>query len=244
MKRFPVRALALVLLAAGGLHAQSLAVDTLAPQMPRPPKWVVKPAPLALFDPHNTIQAGAERLLGGRHSVQGEFGYGWQGINLYPDLRDDYDRFEVWRGRAEWRRYSGRYRSHRKPHFATVPLGRYIAVEVFYKQISTLQNTAVGRECVDGTCAFFERGTFPISRTVWGSHFKIGRQFVMTMPGDNRWVLDFYMGLGFRSVNSPRISGTPEEVVRDISLPLNLWDTGERGLRLSGTLGLKVGYIL
>ncbi|GAB3900676.1 hypothetical protein GCM10028803_23980 [Larkinella knui] len=253
MKHRFLKGLALVLfLPLNGL-AQSLLADTLTPVMNHSPRWVVKFAPLALFDVDNTVEFGVERLLGsrrsggrhsgGRHSIQAEFGYGWRAINLYPNRREEYEGFEVWRGRAEWRRYSGRYRSYRRPHFATAPIGRYFAVETFFKQVTVLQNTSVGRECVDGTCAFFERGTFPMFRTVWGVHCKVGRQFVLTMPGENRLLLDFYMGLGFRSVTPYRFTNsTNEDVVRPSGI--GFWTNQQGGLRPSGTLGIKLGYVL
>jgi hypothetical protein len=223
--------------------AQSFLADTLTPVMKHPPHWVVKFAPLALFDPDNTIQFGVERLLGGKHTIQGEFGYGWQAINMYPYRREEYENFEVWRGRVEWRRYSGRYRSFRKPHYATAPIGRYFAVETFFKQLTVLDNTAVGRECADGTCAFFERGTFPIYRTVWGAHVKLGRQFVLSIPGKNRLLLDFFIGLGFRSVTPYRFNNSQnEDVIR--STGLAFWNSQQEGLRPSGTLGIKLGYVL
>ena len=223
--------------------AQLVLPDTLTPVMNHAPHWVVKFAPLALFDPDNTIQFGVERLFGTRHTVQGEFGYGWRAINMYPDRRDDYENFEVWRGRAEWRRYSGRYRSYRRPHYATPPIGRYFALETFFKQLTVLENTTVGRECVDGTCAYFERGTFPLYRTVWGIHCKFGRQFVLTMPGDNRLLLDFFFGMGFRNLTPYRFNNsTNEDVIR--STGFGFLDSRQGGLRPSATIGIKLGYVL
>ncbi|MFC5408776.1 hypothetical protein ACFPMF_05625 [Larkinella bovis] len=222
--------------------AQSLQTDTLRPVLNHRPRWVIKAAPLALFDIDNTIQAGAEWLLGRRYSVQAELGYGWRGINLYPDRRDDYEKFEVWRGRAEWRRYSGRYRGFRKPHFAVPPIGRYFALETFFKQVTTLQTTTIGQECVDGTCAYFQRGTFPMYRTVWGIHAKFGRQYVLTMPSDNRFLLDFFVGLGFRHLTPYRFSTTSEDVFEFTNT--GLWSRHYQGILPSATIGIKLGYVL
>ncbi|RCR70867.1 hypothetical protein [Larkinella punicea] len=224
--------------------AQSLMLpDTLTPVMNHPPRWVVKFAPLALFDLDNTVQFGAERLFGGRHTVQAEFGYGWKAINLHPERRSDFENFEVWRGRAEWRRYSGRYRGYRRPHFATPPIGRYFAIETFFKQRTVLETTAVGRECVNGTCAYFERGTFPMYRTVWGVHCKFGRQYVLTMPGDNRLLLDFFVGLGFRNVSPYHfLNSTNDNVITPNTF--GTWNTRQGGLFPSATLGIKLGYVL
>src|SRR5919202_6575111 len=68
--------------------------------------WVIKFAPLSLFDPDNTIQFGIERRLGNRHGIQAEFGYGWQGMNLWQNSQNKrYSNREVWRTRAEYRYY-------------------------------------------------------------------------------------------------------------------------------------------
>ncbi|MGA0556715.1 hypothetical protein ACO2Q8_08700 [Larkinella sp. VNQ87] len=216
--------------------------DTLTPVMHRPPRWVIKFAPLALVDIDNTIQFGAERLFGTRHTVQGEFGYGWRGMNIHEYRRDDFADFEVWRGRAEWRRYSGRYRGNRKPHFATPPIGRYFALEAFFKQLSVTENTSIGRECADGTCAYFERGTFPMYRTVWGLHAKFGRQFVLSMPSDNRFLLDFYVGFGFRRLTPFRFSNSNENVFQFTNT--GDWRVRNNGVYPSVTLGIKLGYVL
>ncbi|RRB06537.1 hypothetical protein [Larkinella rosea] len=237
-----LKKLLLVLLPLHSLAQVLLLPDTLSPVMKHEPRWVVKFAPLALFDTDNTIQFGAERLFGTRHTVQAEFGYGWKAINMYPSRREDYENFEIWRGRAEWRRYSERYRGFRRPHYAVPPIGRYFAIETFFKQITTLQNTSVGRECVDGTCAYFERGIFPIYRTVWGIHAKFGRQFVLTLPSDNRFLLDFYVGFGFRSLTPYRFNSTNEDVIR--STGFLFWSNQQGGLRPSATLGIKLGYVL
>ncbi|GAB3325901.1 hypothetical protein GCM10027299_24620 [Larkinella ripae] len=231
----------------GNARAQSLQTDTLRPVLDHQPRWVIKVAPLALFDPDNTIQAGAERLLGGRrgrsrHAVQAEFGYGWKGMNLYPDRRDNYQKFETWRARAEWRRYSGRYRSSRKPHFAVPPIGRYFAIETFFKQLSILDETTIGRECENGNCAYFERGTFPMYRTVWGMHAKFGRQYVFTMPSDNRFLLDFFVGLGFRNLTPYRFTASAADVFQFTSS--GFWRARYSGVIPSATLGIKLGYVL
>ncbi|MVM37497.1 hypothetical protein GO730_07520 [Spirosoma sp. HMF3257] len=69
-------------------------------------RWVVKFAPLSLIDPSNTIQFGIERLVGQHQSIQAEFGYGWQGMNLWDvSQRSRYTDMKIWRGRAEWRYY-------------------------------------------------------------------------------------------------------------------------------------------
>ncbi|WP_460636286.1 hypothetical protein [Larkinella harenae] len=227
--------------------AQFFLPDTLTPFLDHPPRWVIKFAPLALFDVDNTIQAGAEMLLGThrRHSLQGELGYGWQALNMYAYRRSDFDNFEVWRGRFEWRRYSGRYRASRQPHFATPPIGRYFAVETFYKQVSAVTTTAIGRECADGTCAYFERGTYPVSRTVWGIHAKFGRQFVLSMPGKNRLLLDVFWGLGFRYLTPYRFRRPPnEDIIRFTDFTIGRLTVREEGVRPSGTVGLKLGYVL
>lgn len=239
------KSLFLCLLISLSTQAQSLQTDTLRPILNHPPRWVLKVAPMALFDLDNTIQVAAERLLVGRHSLQAEFGYGIQALNLYSYRREEYENFEVWRGRFEWRRYSGRYRLYRNPHFSEPPIGRYFAVETFFKQLTVLNNMAVGRDCVDGNCAYFQRGIYPMYRTVWGAHAKIGRQYVLEMPSDNRFLLDLFIGIGFRYLSPYRFNNsTREDVFRSPDMWFGNTRIRQGGLRPSISLGVKLGYVL
>lgn len=150
--------------------------------------WVAKVAPLSLVDPDNTVQFGAERMLANRNAVQGEFGYGWQGMNLWRYAQTSpYSNRETWRGRAEWRYYARN---------SPGPIGRYFALEVFYKQVNALANGSVGVGCQNGPCQYYELYSSPIRKSVWGSHAKIGWQF--SMDPSRRLLGDLYLGLGVR----------------------------------------------
>jgi len=197
--------------------------------------WVVKFAPLGLFDPDNTIQFGVERLLGQRNSVQIEAGYGFQGMNLWQQSQNyRYTQKEVWRSRAEWRHYFRR---------ANAPVGGYVAVEGFYKQVNVRENGTVGVGCASGQCQYYQLFRAPLQKYIWGSHVKFGGQLAISQ--DNRWLLDLYMGLGFRNRQIDRFTPPSNESsyyggsyslfdsFRDI--PYSLF---------SMTAGFKVGYAL
>ena len=156
--------------------AQRMRLDTtIRPLMNHPPGWVAKFSPLHLFDPDNTVQFGLERVLSTRQSVQAEFGYGTGVMNVWRNGGSSrYGQAEHWRGRAEWRFYTNRYRTNRNFGInvrSAAPLGNYLAVELFYKQDNALERFPVGRECVGGLCAYFEQLETPVMKYVWGSHF-------------------------------------------------------------------------
>ncbi|AQG79429.1 hypothetical protein [Spirosoma montaniterrae] len=172
------------------------------------PRAVFKLAPLAFLEQDATLQAGLEYRTGIRTSVQGEFGYGWKGLSPFETDLDDFVSAEIWRGRAEVRFYSGRYRTNRRKGIAirsSYPLGNYWAVEGLYKQINVVkQDNLYSREASS-------QSSFPgviigtqqraISRYVFGSHLKIGRQFSSYEPQRRvftRTLLDIYFGAGVR----------------------------------------------
>ena len=201
----------------------------------RDPKWVIKLAPLALFDPDNTIQLGVERLLGQQHAVQVEFGYGWQGINLWQNSQNRrYSDREVWRGRAEYRYYFNR---------DATPVGPYVAAEGFYKRVNARESGTTGIGCETGLCQYYRMFTLPVSKDVWGGHVKIGRQF--SISPDDRLLIDFYTGLGIRKSNVERF-GRPSGVYYYGSAGYSLFDafSPQTYAVLSVAYGFKIGYSL
>ncbi|WP_420150611.1 hypothetical protein [Spirosoma sp.] len=158
-------------------------------------RTVVKFAPLSLIDPDNTVQFGIERLFGQHHGVHLEFGYGWEGMNLWRNSQSTrYTDREVWRGRVEWRYYLNK---------TNQPRGRYIAVEGLYKQIDAQETGTVGVGCTSGPCQYYQFISAPIHKYVWGGHIKFGRQFALAP--DSRWLADVYLGLGVRWRNIDRL---------------------------------------
>ena len=229
-----LRPMVVLLLASLAAQAQPLRDDpdqsTRAPQVRN---WVVKFAPLSLFDPDNTVQFGIERLLGGQHGVQAEFGYGWQGMNLWQNSQNHrYSRREVWRGRLEYRYYVNR---------ASAPIGQYVAVEGFYKQVNALESGTAGIGCQTGLCQYYQLFTSPVSKYVWGGHVKFGRQFSV-LPSD-RLLVDVYTGLGFRQRQVGRF-GQPNGVYYYESAGYNLFDafSPQTYAIISMAYGIKVGY--
>lgn len=226
--------LALLLTKSWSAHAQRT-----VPLLPLPSldeensqRWVVKFAPFSLFDPSNTIQFGVERMLGERHALQGEFGYGWEGMNLWRNTMSQsrYTNVEIWRGRAEWRYY-----------WRGGPIGNYIAVEGLYKQLNANENGSVGMGCTDGSfgCQYYQLSSNRITKRVWAAHLKVGRQ--LGLSPDNRWLLDVYGGLGIRG-------NWVERGIQPIGFANYSWDgfldrfSSQTYPLISVSYGIKIGY--
>ncbi|GAB4033657.1 hypothetical protein [Spirosoma gilvum] len=157
------------------------------------PKWVVKFAPLSLLDLSSTVQFAIERTIGQQQSLQLEAGYGTQRMNLWQrsdNTNSRYSQYEVWRGRAEWRYYWRRFQA---------PVGSYFAVEGLYKQENAFENGTVGMglNAPTGQYEYYQLYSLPVSKAVWALTLKVGRQF--PLPFNNRFVADFYGGLGIRN---------------------------------------------
>lgn len=215
---------------------------------------VVKFAPLSLLDQDATVQAGLEYRTGVRTSVQAELGYGWKGLSVFSSDLNEFVDAEVWRGRAEVRFYSGRYRTNRRQSIAVrsnFPLGNYWAIDGLFKQINVLQqDNLYSAEASSQIGSYVRIGTQqrPINRYVLGSHLKIGRQWAFYDPQRHmfsRTLLDIYIGAGLRwFVNDvpPRVGPDP--------FPTcgcgfgRSFDNPERALTPSITAGLKVGFAL
>lgn len=218
-------------------QAQSLTPnpDSLGYPSDRPRRWVVKFAPLSLFDPDNTIQVGAERLLSRQHTVQAEFGYGWQGLNLWQNSRSTrYRDREVWRGRVEYRYYFNR---------TGAPIGRYVAAEGFFKQVNARESGTAGIGCETGLCQYYRLFDEPVRKYVWGGHVKIGRQFALTP--DDRLLMDFYAGLGFRRSRVERFALPTSQYYYE-SAGYTLFDafSPRQYAVVSVAYGIKIGYSL
>lgn len=220
----------------------------------RMPRAVVKLSPLSLLDQDATVQAGLEYRTGNRTSVQAEFGYGWKGLSVFESDLNEFVDAEVWRGRAEVRFYSGRYRTNRRQGIAVrsnFPLGNYWAIDGLFKQINVLkQDNLYSAEASSQIGSYVRIGTQQrfISRYVLGSHLKIGRQWAFYDPLNrnfSRTLLDIYLGAGLRWFMNdvpPRVGPNP---IPDCGCGIGRsFDNPERGLTPSITAGLKVGFAL
>lgn len=213
--------------------AQESVVPTLGDASAR---WVVKVAPLSLFDLDNTVQFGVERVLGGRSSVQAEGGYGWPGLQYSREY--NYGDKEVWRGRAEWRIYN---------RVNVRPRGSYFAIEGFYKQVNARETGTIGRGCNNGFfgCQYFQQYNSVAQKFVVGGHIKWGHQFRI----DDRWLFDFYVGIGLRSVMFQRFRPQFADSFRYNNY-YSLFNFGrfdgrdQQQTLPSTTLGFKIGYVI
>lgn len=227
----------LILLSGKGLSVQAQSATSLPlPSLDdeQSQRWVVKFAPLSLLDPDNTIQFGIERLVGQRHGIQLELGYGWEALNAWRSTQNTrYSDREIWRGRAEWRYYL---------HKTNRPIGQYVALDGFYKQVNVREQGTIGVGCTTGPCQYYQLVSSPLQKYVWGGHIKFGRQFTFS-PDNPRLLIDLYIGLGVRWRSISRISQQPDSYYYYSSgydLFNSFSDTPYA--LISVAYGLKVGY--
>ena len=167
---------------------QSVAQDSLQRKY-----FILKIAPLAMFDVDNTFQLATEhRLSGNRWTLSEEFGYGTGKANLWGNsfnsTKSDFR--ENFRAKIEARRYKEAF------------TGRYAAYELFYKQVNDRSSKSVGRECENGSCNYFETVSYPINKYVIGLTAKLGYQIRIRneLKKNTNFVFDFYVGAGLRRI--------------------------------------------
>ena len=215
----------------------------------RTPRAILKLAPLSIMDQDATIQAGLEYRTGIRTSVQGEIGYGRKGLSPFGSDLTEFVDAEVWRGRAEVRFYSGRYRTNNRRGLAVrsnFPLGNYWAIDGLFKQINVTDRADEYPPVIDGS----------VSRNVWsmrtcryvlGSHLKLGRQFAFHDPQKrlfSRTLLDIYLGAGVRwNTNAVRETGQNPSEQCGCGIGRSFTNRGGQWLP-SVTAGLKIGFAL
>ena len=204
------------------------------------PRVILKLAPLALLlDPDATIQGGLEVRVSRRSSAQAEVGFGHKGMAITSDEKKNFADWSIWRVRSEWRHYTNRFRTNNRNNIhirSSYPLGNYLAIEGFAKQIDGTKNLF----SYDGT-ASIPNGQQAINRFVWGSHVKWGRQ--IAIPGASitslsRVLLDFYIGVGFRHSNTET---TPPDDFCGCGFGPDRFRPGN-AIQPSATAGLKIGF--
>ncbi|PRY44320.1 hypothetical protein CLV58_103290 [Spirosoma oryzae] len=218
------------LLLSGAVRAQ------VNPTVPGPTRsWVLKVAPLSLLDLSSTIQAAVEGVVAPNQSVQLELGYGWQAMNpwLAPN-QERYSRYEVWRGRAEWRYY---WRG------GQAPFGTYTAIEGLYKRENALEKAVTAVYDEPGPVQYYRQSSLPISKDVFGINVKIGRQFPLLPNG--RLVFDIYTGLGLRARTILR-TDLPNgyQLTRQPIVDIGPFTTYGGASLFSLSAGFKIGYAL
>lgn len=197
-------------------------------------RFILKVAPLAALDPEGTYEGALEFLPTPHWSIQQGLGYGNSTIlPLYRYPGDDSGWQQVWRARTEVRWY-------RRDGYAVGRLrNSYWALEFLFKRVHVNQQGNVGRECLNGDCAYFQRISYRQAKDVYVFHLKNGWQ-----ESFGRWQWDFYYGIGVRQI-----------YVFDRGLPADAQQPSARGFRSilwntpsvllpSLSAGVKVGWLL
>jgi hypothetical protein len=216
----------------------------------RTPFTVLKTSPLSIFDLDNSFTIGIERSINKNQSVQAEIAYGNSNWNLWTrsddfiNGRSEFRDFNIFWARTEWRRY-------RFANIGTLPEGNYVAVEAFFKYVGKRDFFEVGRGAINFQPSYFEFVEGNKRKIVGGTHFKLGRQsfiFDDNPSKEPRFLLDFYIGLGFRIID---YRFTYDDKSPEDTIPINsnrlfgtIANVNETTAFVSGTLGFKLGYLL
>ena len=170
---------------------------------------ILKLAPLSLIDIDPTVQVAVEIPLRPQWSIQQEVGYGWPSLGLFNYQRDLAPKSKsTFRARTEIRYYfSPGFRQ--QTGLQSGPGGFYVAGEALYKRMNHTADSPFPNSLQTSfplPVVVNERAR--ITRQVYGMHAKIGYQAVVSRSGKTpQFVVDVYMGVGFRIVSVRQTSG-------------------------------------
>ena len=171
---------------------------------------ILKLAPLSLIDIDPTVQVAVEIPLRPQWSIQQEVGYGWPSLGLFNYQRDLAPKSKsTFRARTEIRYYfSPGFRQ--QTGLQSGPGGFYVAGEALYKRMKHTADSPLPNSLQTSfplPVVVNERAR--ITRQVYGMHAKIGYQAVVSRSGKTpQFVVDVYMGVGFRIVSVRQTSGS------------------------------------
>ncbi|WP_234733820.1 hypothetical protein [Tellurirhabdus bombi] len=217
----------------------AFAQDTLAHDAyAKASRVVLKFSPMGLLNFDPTVQFGAEVRLARAFSWQAEAGYG-RFLQSRPGL-------QTWRTRSELRWYLASRKRPRSERYPAFPLGRYFAVEGFYKQMKLNEYTSAGRGCEGGTCGYWEQVYAPKQRHVAAGYVKLGWQLPLRNEPLSPFVIDFYFGLGLRHiwVERPVFEGEFFGWNRGDILTFDRFRSTGSSTYPDLVVGFKVGYVL
>lgn len=203
---------------------------------------VLKLAPLSLIDLDPTIQVAVEIPLRPQWSIQQEVGYGGPRMSLRqgPGVKPK----STFRARTEIRYYFSPAYRH-QVGLKSGPAGFYVAGEALYKQMNHTRPTS---SPLIANGVLLSQPTMRITRQVYGMHAKVGYQAIMGQSGKStQFVVDVYMGVGFRIVSVRQTSVNSSSRVNNSSGDLLFtrfqpFDGTLRKISLAG--GIKLGWLI
>ncbi len=195
---------------------------------PKRPLWILKFAPLSLIDINPTYQGAAEYFFSDKYSLQQEVGYGYE--KLMPFSWEKKTDEETWRFRTEFRKYLPQRRTgfNRQRN--------YVAYEGMYKHFNYPVNDIVTIAKVGYYQNIHYRYQFV--RDTYAVHIKFGQEEIQT----SNFVVDAYLGAGFRWYNVSRIGDHPTTNDRDVFQAISPMTEGLTKA-ISFSLGFKIGFV-
>lgn len=169
---------------------------------------VFKLAPLSLLDLDPTVQAAVEIPLKPNWTLQPEVGYGWQQLGLFNYQTLSKPKSTI-RARTQIRYYFSPSLTRQGTGTAkSIPSGFYGAGELLFKQMDHKTDRSVSSSTGVVTQPIVARESINIRRNVYGIHANVGYQGTISRKHPN-FVVDVYMGVGFRIVSVRQTSGLP-----------------------------------
>lgn len=194
-------------------------------------KHIAKLAPLKLLDPQTTLMIGYEYRPFTHVSFQVEAG-----------VTPEFMQIRWWdglSGQSLTNKING-FQFRLEPRFYIFKSGRaYLSAEATYRYFKYNETNEYGFECDStGNCVYFQRVDQDMVRHVWTLHFKFGRQRLY-----NKFVLDYFAGIGVRSQSVIELTPPPPGGQQDRWGLNSLHETGLYTYP-SITTGIRIGLRL
>lgn len=198
-------------------------IDSLTPKN----KIILKWTPTSLFGSYSALQFSGEFFYNNRRSIQLEYGI------IFPEIsiRNDFDRGH--RIRIEHRFYTKKEKWYLAPeiHLAYVNYN----TEKWFSDNWEVDGVSGNKYALDRY-----KETVGVRKLIAGLNFKVGFQYIFKKP---KIVLDLYVGLGIRYVNT---TFTSYPTVGEYVVPIDNWlePAFKEGNRIGpdAIVGLKIGY--
>lgn len=199
-----------------------------------------KIAPLALWDFDNTLLLSLEHHLKKEWTMIEEFGYGRDSWNPWLFGQNNFPDKTKIKARIEFRKYRKEL-----PNF----LGKYIAYDAYYKQVSGVFESVISHGCENGNCQYFEKSDFPIRKHVFGINIKSGEQ-TMLFGGpkkNSKMTIDSFIGFGIRVIINNAKNELGQARIRNNGNSFSIFNSGlsfddENYVLPNITLGIRIGF--
>jgi hypothetical protein len=235
-----MRALLIAFLLLSIVSVSALAQSVDSNKKYRLPRYTVKWSPFhAVINHYPTIQLALEQRINKKISFQYDFGF------VIPVTRtSNRDNSTASRMRGYKAKFEIRHYLLDPDNHLWLP---YVGVEYFYNRVNYNKSEAMGMNCADGTCDYYQFVTYGMKYREQGVNLKGGVVFRV-----HRFCLDFQIGVAGRFINySDSNKPSPGILLNDEDDEINFTPFGsvfktieEDRTVISPTACIRVGYII